>query len=767
MRAWQALWLGVVLIGGAAPAMAENEAPRVVSVDVAGLHTIASETCLARVQTKPGMLYAESVVSEDIRRLYALGYFTDIQVATEPAADGVRVVFQVTEKPTITAVEFEGFRLFRVERLRQLLGVEAGQLYDPRKVKEGVDKLKAEYRRKGYSKIAVESSVSADPATNQATVYVVADEGPQMRIRRIFIEGNLAVPDRRILKLLKTKRRHWFTAGVYDEQVLEEDAERIRAFYRRNGYQDVRVEHSLAADPSGRQLYLHLKIAEGLQHRIGTISLAGVTLFPPEDLQVLLRLKPGAVYNTEVLQEDLRTMTQYYGDRGYIHAVVTPATTLDPASKRVDLALQVEEHDLTYVRRIDIRGNLRTKDVVVRREIRLHPGEPFDGSRIRRSIERLYNLGYFEEVNVDTQATPLPQHDDLIVNVKEAKTGSFSFGGGFSSVDRIVGLVEVEQRNFDLFNPPNFTGAGQDLRFRVEVGTVRRYFDLSFTEPWIFGHPVSLGVDAFSRTRLRSRNLGLAFEERRQGGGLRLGKSFGENLHAGIGYQLFRTDISDVVADASADLKAEQGRSDISVANATLTWDTRDNRFEPTRGIVTFVSSDLAGGLLAGNRDFYRLQGGVSTYYSHWDRFTLETRLKTGLVNEYDNTAQVPIFERFFAGGADTIRGFRERRVGPKDAVSNDPIGGEAIFMGTLEEVATILKDERGKSILKGSVFYDVGNVWRSISDFGQSFESGTGIGMRVNTPIGPVRVDLGFPITQLGDEKRSPRIHFNVSRSF
>ncbi len=759
----------MLLLGGGGPAFAaeENAPPRVASVNVTGLHTIAPETCLARVQTKPGMPYADAVVSEDIRRLYALGYFTDIQVQTEPAPDGMRVVFQVTEKPTIGAIQFEGFRRFRPDRLRQLLGVQTGQLYDPRRLKDGVEKLKAEYRRKGYAKIAIESSVATDPATNQATAYVVADEGPQMRIRKIFVEGNLAFPDGRIITLLKTKRRHWFTSGVYDEQVLEEDLERIRAFYRRNGYQDVQVEQTLAADPSGLALYLHLKMTEGAQHRVGTVALSGVTLFPPEDLQVLLRLKPGAVYNTEVLQEDLRTLTQYYGDRGYIHAQVTPATTLDPASKRVDLALQVEEHELTYVRRIDIRGNLHTKDVVVRREIRIHPGEPFDGSRIRRSIERLYNLGYFEEVNVDTQATPLPQHDDLVVNVKEAKTGSFSFGGGFSSVDRVVGLVEVEQRNFDLFNVPSFVGAGQDLRFRVEVGTVRRYFDLSFTEPWIFGHPVSFGVDAFSRTRLRSQNLGLAFEERRQGGGLRLGKDFGENLHLGLGYQLFRTDISDVVAASSADLKAEQGRSDISEASASLAWDTRDNRFEPSRGVIAFVSSDLAGGLLAGTRDFYRLQSGVSTYLSHWDRFTLETRLKAGVVNAYDNTAQVPIFERFFAGGADTIRGFRERRVGPRDPVSNDPLGGEAIFMGTLEEVATLLQDERGKAILKGSVFYDVGNVWKNVGDLGQSFESGTGVGIRVNTPIGPVRVDLGFPMTQLGDEKRSPRVHFNVSRSF
>ncbi len=736
-------------------------------VEVRGTSTIAKETCLARVQTKPGMPYQDSIISEDIRRLYALGYFTDVQVETESIPEGLQVIFVVKEKPTLGAIDVEGARRLRKDRVLKLLGIKKGELYDPRKLKEGVDHVKAEYHRKGYFQAEVATNLVEDPKTNTATVYVVVDEGPRMRMKEIFVEGNLAFPDRQIRRLLKTKRKQWLTSGVYDEQVFEEDLERVRSFYRRHGYQDVAVTKTVAVDPSGKGLVAKLTITEGLQHRVGQVAMAGAVLFPEHELRKWLTLKPGAVYDTEALQADLRAIKQYYGDRGYINAQVNPDTQLDDATKRVNLTFRITENELVYVNRVEVRGNLHTKDVVIRRELRIAPGQPFDGKKIRRSIERLYNLGFFEEVDVNTEPTTQPDHQDLVVEVKEAKTGSFSFGGGLSSVDRLVGLVEVEQRNFDLRNFPTFTGAGQDLRFRAEVGTVRRFFDLSFTEPWIFGYPWSFGIDVFNRTRLRSRNLGLAFEEERQGGGIRLGKEFTDTLRLDLNYQLFRIAISDVVADASADLKAEQGRNHVSVGGLTLTWDTRDNRFDPTKGFYAFGSADLAGGILGGDKEFYRFQGGASAYLSHFDRFVFESRARAGLVNEFSNTPEVPIFERFFAGGSNTIRGFRERRVGPVDSASNDPIGGEAMFLGTLEEVATLLKDERGKPILKGSLFYDVGNVWRHLSDFGSSLKSGVGIGTRVNTPIGPVRVDIGFPVSRLASEKRRPRLHFNISRSF
>ena len=738
---------------------------RVISVEVKGNKTVAKQTVLANVQTKAGNAYREDTVSEDIRRLFALGYFTDVRTEVNETTDGVVLTFVVKEKPTVGKIMVEGNRVLGKSRILDLLGIKPGALADPRRLKEGIDAIKAEYSRKGYAEAEIASRVEDNAEDNTATIYLVVDEGARMRVSQVFVEGNDAFSDRQIIKLIKTKRRWWFAPAVYNEQTVAEDVERIRAFYRKHGYQDAAVTAKPVREPGGKKLYLHITVNEGLQHRIGNVHLTGVTLFPEQEIRGLISLKPGAVFNSESLQEDLRLLKQYYGDRGYIHAQVAPNPQLDPETKRVDLTYAITENELVFVNRVDVEGNLRTKDTVIRRELRLYPGEAFDGSKIRKSIERLDNLGFFEEVNVDTKPTADPRSEDLIVQVKEAKTGSFSFGGGFSSVDRLVGMVEVEQRNFDLLNWPNFTGAGQDLRFRVEAGSVRRYFDVSFTEPWIFGKPLSFGVDGFSRTRLRSRDLGLAFEEKRHGGGIRLGKEFADILHVGAGYQLFQTDITDIVEDASADLKAEQGRSVISEGSLSASFDKRNNRVDPTAGYYLFSSADLAGGPFAGDRDFYRMQSGASYYMPHAGRFVLEARTRAGIVHAYSDSDEVPIFERFFGGGAGTIRGYRERHVGPVDEFSNDPIGGEATLLGTLEEVMTIYSDERGRPILKGSLFYDVGDVWRRVSEFGESLKSGVGVGARITTPIGPVRLDVGYPLSDV-DEKKI-RFHFNVSRSF
>jgi outer membrane protein insertion porin family len=760
-----ALLLGLSLPAGA---LLAQEGQRILEVDVSGAKTVAKETILAKVQMKAGSPYEEASVSDDIRRIFALGYFTDVRADLEARPEGVRLVFIVKEKPAIAAIEVEGHRVLGTPRVLDLFAVTKGELYDPRKVKEGTESIRAEYARRGFSDCEVVSRVDLDEAANTATIYLLIDEGARLVIRQILVEGNQAFPDRRIRAVLKTKRRRWFRPGVYDAKVLDEDLERVRAFYRKHGYQDVRVSQEVYRDPAGRGLTIHLKVEEGLQHRVGQVTLSGAVLFPEREIRRVLTLKPGGVYSEASLQEDLRLIKQYYGDRGYIHAEVTPDPQLDPVTKRVNLTYHLTERELVSINRIEIQGNLRTKDAVIRRELRVYPGEPFNGAKTRKSLDRLYNLGYFEEVTVETEPTDAPDREDLIVKVKESKTGSFSIGGGFSSIDRLVGLVELEQRNFDWKNPPTFTGAGQDLRLRAELGTVRRYFDLAFTEPWIFGRPLSFGIDAYNRTRLRSSNLGLAFEEERRGGGVRLGKEFADLIQVGLNYQLFRTEISDVADEASADLKAEQGSNTVSVGGVSFAVDARDNRFDPTKGWFLFSSVDLAGGIFGFDKDFIRVQGGGSVYVPHADRFVLESRIRAGIVDAYRDSTEVPIFERFFGGGSGTIRGFRERRVGPRDPLSNDPIGGESILVGTVEEVMTIVKDERGKPILKGSAFLDVGDVWRRVDEFAESFKVGTGVGARVNTPIGPLRLDLGFPITEEEEgEKREPRFHFNLSRSF
>ncbi len=755
-----------VLFVGPAVSWAEVGKERVLDVQVEGTQTIASETILAKVQTKPGMTYNEAIISEDIRRIYSLGFFTHVQADLEELDEGIRMIFVVKEKPQIILIKVEGHKKFSEKKILEWLEIPEGALHDARKVKEGIEKIKAEYNRKGYSESEIVSRVETDEFNNTAELYVLIDEGAKIRIKDVLVEGNEAFSDSKVRKLVKSRRKWWFLKGTYDAKVLEEDLDRVRAYYRKNGYADVSVASRVYRAPDGKGLYVHLTVDEGTQYRVGEVLLQGQSIFSKEELLALVTMGPGTVFNGEDLREDMRLLKQYYGDKGFIHANVTPDPQLDEANKRVTLTYLIEEGQRVYVRRIDVQGNLKTKDEVVRRELKVVPGEVFDGAEIRKSVERLNNLGYFEEVTVDTQPTDDPRYEDLIVDVKSAKTGSFSIGGGFSSVDKLVGLLEVEQRNFDLFNFPNFTGAGQDLRFRAEMGASRKNFNLAFTEPWMLGKPISFGVDAYNRVREQDRNSGYGYEEERRGGGLRLGKRFGDYLGANVGYQYFRTEISDVSTEASAALQAEEGTSNTSIVNTSISYDRRDNRFDPMSGFYAFSSFDIAGGLLGADEDFGRVQAGMSHYWQQSERFVLETRTRAGIVEAYDH-ADVPIFERFFGGGASTIRGFEERNVGPTDATSNDPTGGEATFMASVEEVITLVNDERGRPMIRGALFLDAGNVWEHTHDFGRSLKYSMGIGARVKTPFGPVKLDLGYPISQIENEKRKARFHFNMSRSF
>lgn len=746
---------------------AQEESERVLAVDVEGTQTIASETILAKVQTKPGMIYNEAIVSEDIRRIYSLGFFTHVQADLEDLDQGYRLIFVVKEKPQIQAIKIEGNKKFNEKKVLEWLEINEGALHDPRKLKEGIEKIKAEYNRKGFADAEVVSRVETDTVANTADLFVLIDEGVKSKIEEVLVEGNEEFSDGKIRKLVKSRKKWWFFKGIYDPKVLEEDLDRIRAFYRKNGFADVTVDSQVYRSPDDDGLVVHLTIDEGTQYRVGNIELQGVSIFEKEELLSLLEMGTGTVFNGEDLREDIRAMQQHYGDIGFIHAKITPDPQLNEDTRRVRLVYLIEENERVYINRIDIQGNLKTKDEVVRRELKVLPGEVFDGEQIRRSVERLNNLGYFEEVSVDTEPTDDSRYEDLIVEVQSAKTGSFSIGGGFSSVDKLVGLVEIEQRNFDIMNWPTFTGAGQDLRFRAEMGSSRRNFNLSFTEPWIFGEPISFGIDAYNRVREQERNRGFGYEEERRGGGLRLGKRFGDYLGANVGYQYFRTNISDVSEEASQALRDEEGKSNTSILNTSISYDKRDNRFDPMEGYYAFTSLDLAGGLLGADEEFYRAQAGYSHYWRQSERFVLEMRTRAGMVESYKDN-QVPIFERFFSGGAATLRGFEERNVGPRDPESNDPIGGKSTLLGSVEQVVTLIDDERGRPMIRGAVFFDAGNVYEKPKDFGESLRASVGIGARVKTPFGPVKLDLGYPISNLDDgEERKPRFHFNVSRSF
>ncbi len=768
--------LTLILLGAGAPALAQRdnnpsfspEGKTITSIEVKGNKAISTNIIISKMKSRIGSVYQENIASDDLKRLYLLGFFSDVKMDTQPYKDGAKILVLVSERPIIKKISFKGIQRITMkdDKLKSLLKSKEGQYLDYPNLSEDVRTLDKMYERIGYSQVDISYDVKVDKETNKADVEFVVVEGRRIHIKNIYIKGNKAFSSGKIIRLLKTKRGWLFNAGILKEDVLQEDLERIKAFYRRNGYTDITARSEVSRDEKKPQLlYVTITVEEGRKYLVGSITVQGNKEIAEKNILSKLSVcLPGKVYSEEGIKRDISNIHGVYFDRGYISAQVQESTVLNPQTGRVDITYNVIENQVTYVDKIKVKGNIKTRDLVIRRELRIHPGDKFDGEKLRRSKERLQNLGYFEDVSYDTEDTPAPDRKDLVVDVKESKTGAFSFGGGYSTVDEFVGFVEIEQRNFDWRNFPYFTGGGQDLKLRASFGSLTQYFDLSFTQPWIFDYPLSFGFDIYRRTHKRDSDVGYGYDEKVTGGDVRLSKDLTEYIKGDLIYRLDEIDISDIADDASNDLRQEYGKNTISSVTLGLTYDSRDNVFDTRKGDVLSVSVQGAGGGLGGDKDFYKVMGRASHFFPMPRSSVLEVRGRVGIVDPYDDTVRVPIYERFFAGGSSTIRGYEERKIGPIDSTSKDPLGGESMIVGNIEYTYPFF------GFLKGAVFYDTGNVWSKMKDMGKDkFYSSFGLGLRIKTPLGPINLDYGIPLDKEPgeDSKKSGRFHFSASHGF
>jgi len=727
---------------------------------------ISEATITSKIKMKPGDQFNQDVLNEDLKRLYALGYFTDAVIDIDETPDGIIVSIYVEEKPVVEAINFKGNAKLSTKKLQKGIQSKVGDMLDYSKLAGDINEMKNLYSAEGFQNVNIDYQVEMNNDTKNAIVNIVIDEKERYKIRGVTVDGNTVVKSKDILGMMAT-RPAWFFIykGFYDELVFEADMDKIKAYYQDKGYLDVDVTYDFSYDEKQEAMFIKLHINEGTKYVVGNVSVEGDLVFAKEDVMKKISMKPNDAFSHMKLGADMENIRELYFQKGYMNVNVNLDRKLDPTTNKIDLLYTIQANQVVYVGKIDVKGNTKTKDVVVRRELRIYPTEKFDGEKLRRSKERLYNLGFFEDVYFDTIPTEDPAVRDLVVQVKETKTGEFAFGGGYSSVDKLIGFVQLTQRNFDLFNFPYFTGDGQDLSIRASIGMVRMDYDLSWTEPWIFDYPLSFGVDLFNRTHSRASDVGYGFKEIRTGGDLRLGKEFYEYLRGDLMYKLERVTISDLADDATQDLVNERGTNDISSMTVGMTFDTRDNVFAPKTGILAQAMFENAGGFLGFDKSFIKTYFLLGYYYTFFDKFTLELKGRTGIANAYGDTDDVPIYERFYAGGADSIRGYGERRVGPRDQGSNTPIGGEGTMLGNAEVTFPLYE-----KIIKGAVFFDCGNVWRYVEDYftlKDGFKMGTGVGVRVKTPLGPIKLDLGYPLSDNHDDKKSVEWYFSMSRDF
>jgi outer membrane protein insertion porin family len=759
-----ATWVAFIcaLLGaGSARSQAPQASPgapiiRSIEVEYTGPATVSKERILAQMRTKVGQPYSAAVVEQDVEALYKSGAVLNVRIFAEPEGDGVKVIVQIQTRSIVREIVIDGAERIKAKRLRKEIKLRLNQPINEGQLEEARQKIIEVYQAHGFTDVSVQFRVDPiDERRGTARVVFTVNEGTKGAVSQVRFEGNAHFSDWRLRKEMKTKRKTIVSfldkSGRLDETQLQQDLDSIREWYQNHGFIDVEIKDvRRERNPKGA-LTITIVIAEGPQYHVGKVTVSGEKVAKEESIRALLKMKEGSVYSPKQLHDDAKAVADAYGSGGYVDLVITPEST--PAGPAlVDVHYKIEEGERSFVNRVTIVGNTRTKDKVIRREVLVAPGDVFNTVRADLTKKRLENLGYFSKVETYPEDTDVPGRKDLTILVQEKRTGSFSFGAGFSTVDQLVGFAELTQGNFDLFNWPTFTGGGQKFRVRVQYGTERKDFLLNLTEPYFLDRRLSLSGQLFFT---EADYLSTEYNQRNYGFTIELRKPITSFMYASLGYQLQDIDIFNVSSGASAFIKSQEGSFTESKIISSIVFDRRDNALLTRTGQRIVLSPFIAGGFLGGDTQIYGWDLEGSQYFRlKWDTILLING-EIATVDTWGNGSFVPIFERLYLGGANNLRGFPYREVGPQDS-TGEPIGGQSMARATIEWTFPIVEKARG------AIFYDAGFVNIDSWNFGfQHFASDIGVGIRLNLPIGPLRLDYGYPLQRDGYHGGG---HFNFS---
>ena len=744
------------------PDAAHQGAPIVRSIDVqyTGPATISRARVLAQVRTKIGLPFSDIVAEDDIRTLYNTGQFQNVRIFGQPEGDGVKVIVAVQTRTMLNEIQIDGATRISPKKLRKNLGVKLNTPLREEDLEKGRQKIVETYQAHGFNDVEVTVHIEPIDATRGTSraVYTV-NEGIKGSITSVRFEGNAHFSDRVLRKQMKTRQKTIFAfvdkSGRLDETQLQDDLQKIREFYQNHGYVDVAVRDVRKERTSGGALQIVIVVDEGPLYHVGKISFVGYKATNEQKLRALLKMKEGDVYSAKAIKDDAKAMADAYGSGGYVDLTVIPESS--PAhGGLIDLTYRIEEGQRSYVERINIIGNTRTKDKVIRREVLIAPGDVFNTVRVETSKKRLENLGYFSKVETFPVDTGVEGRKNLDIQVEEKRTGSLNFGAGFSTVDSLIGFIELTQVNFDITNWPSLTGGGQKFRIRLQGGLQRKDAEVVLTEPWFMDRPIAVSFSGFYH---EANYLSSLYDQRNYGFSLDVRKGILPYLYATLGYRLENIDAFNIAASASPQLVAETGDSTKSVVTASLVFDRRDNPFLTRHGERITYTWWVAGP--GGTEQIYGFDVEASKYWHlPWDTILLVNAEVAGVDSWGDQTKLVKIYDRLFLGGSNNLRGFEFRDVGPKDE-DGEPLGGQSMARVTVEYTFPIIEKARG------AIFYDTGFVNTNPWDYNfNNVASDIGFGLRLDLPIGPLRLDYGIPIQQAGNHG-SGKFNFNVGYQF
>ncbi len=784
-----------------------------------GPQMASDELVRGNIHVKVGDKYVRASVNKDVLNLYSTGFFQNIRVRDDPTDQGVELTYILWGKYKLTAINFQGNTKFSDKKLLKQVKSKKGDPLDERKLFEDAQAIEKLYQKKGYPHTTVKYvQKNVDTDTGQAGVTFEISETPKIKIAEVDFIGAKAFTQKKLRKVIKT-RAHWMFSwltgsGYLKDDVFEDDQDKLADFYRNAGYIDYELKGTNIVYPTPKTMRIEFNIYEGNQYRVGSVTFKGNKLFTTN--QIVAGLKAlhdskrskakigvhnlqadvGMIFKPDALTDDIKAVEDFYGARGYIDVKQGQGLRVskipNTETGTIDIEYQIEEGEKSYVEKIEIKGNVKTKDKVIRRELSVHPGDVFDMVQVQLSKHRVEGLDFFEKVDTKVETDPSldPSHKNLVVGVDEKSTGSLTFGAGFNTVESLFGYAEVEQKNFDLFHPPYFTGAGQKFRLKVQLGLLSQDYEASFIEPWFLNRKLTLGIDLYHQVQ-DYQSLNRLYDVARTGARASLSRPlFGnENFVAGISGTVESIGIINVNTNAPTTILEQSGYSTFYRAGGSVSYDTRNEVGLANKGQQTTFSAEYT----TGSTEYYKVSGTTAWYFKGFgEGHVLELVAKGGVAQKL-GSQDVPFYDRYYLGGPDTLRGFDYRGVGPRettqDGTAFEPIGGDTYWLGSAEYSVPII--ER----LRFAAFYDIGNVsekpWSNAGfpvnqnvfglpgglggvplnkSFGQTFVGNTGVfsdnfgfGIRLNLPIGPLRLDYGIPIHHDQFNSSSGKFQFGV----
>ncbi len=711
---------------------------RIAAIGFQGNKKIENSAISQVLKSTPGGIYSETNLNEDIRAIYKLGYFDDVAADVADTPEGKTITFIVKEKGLITDIQIKGNKKLDTKDIEAVLTFKTRQALSKEKIATSMEKIKALYDDKGYFNAEISYAIEREREKDIRVIFTIK-ENSRLYIKKISFEGNRSFRDNELKKIMKTSEQGFFyfftDSGLLKKTELKQDINRLNAFYLNNGFITAQVGDGIISyDKKG--VYIKIPITEGQRFRVGRVDVTGDELkVKRSELMEKLNIRKQEHFDRGAVIKDMELLTQACNDEGYAYAEVTPITRVNDNALNVDINYDLKKGNLVYFNRISLIGNTKTRDKVIRRSLQMTEGELYSSTKMKDSYKNLMRMRYFEEVDFQSEKGPDDSLADVNIRLKEKPTGMVSMGAGYSALDKAMVMAQISQQN--LF------GRGQILSLKANIGSVSSYYDISFTDPWLFDIPLWSKFDLWNSSRIYD-----TYDLGTKGGGAVFGYPLWEKVTGYVSYTLAFTDVTNISPFASNYIKQQAGNATTSSMGFTLSRDTTDDDFFPTTGSKNAATILQAGWLLGGTVSFTKYTGTSTWFFPLPLETVFDIRGRIGFLQPNEGK-ELPVYERYYLGGINSLRGLRD--IGPRDPVTGDLIGGKTMLSFNADFVFPLIKNAG----MKGVVFYDTGNAWENgyhLDDMRQT----AGVGIRWYSPVGPLRLEWGYVLDRKEGEDPS-----------